>query len=135
MSEIPVNPNQPSSPSQASSAPKPSSRWKKATLAGLLALVFPGMGQLYNRQPRKAFSLALITHVLDMLLVKTRLLFGFSTMIATILTLGAWKLFVAAEASYTVATAKRPELAVPIPRLTYPFLAVVFFVTALIPFP
>lgn len=130
-----MNPNQLSSPLVASSAQKSSSRWKKATLAGLLGFVFPGMGQLYNRQPRKAFSLALITHVLDMLLVKTRFLFGFSTMIATILTLGAWKLFVAAEASYTVATAKRPESAVPIPRLTYPFLAVVFFVTALIPFP
>ena len=43
------------------------------------------MGQLYNRRPRKAFSLALITYILDFLMVKTRLLFAFSTMVVTIL--------------------------------------------------
>jgi signal peptidase I len=92
------------------------------------------MGQLYNRQPRKAFALALITYVLDFLMVKTRLLFTFSTMVVTILALGLWKLFVAAEAGYAAA-AKKPESAVPMPRLTYPFLAIIFFVAVFIPFP
>jgi signal peptidase I len=135
MTELPADPHQLPSPSGPSSAPKPSSRWKKITLASLLSFVFPGMGQLYNRHPRKAFSLALTTHILDLLMVKTRFLFAFSTMVATILGLVAWKLFVAAEAGYAAAAVKKPESAVPIPRLTYPFLAVVFFVAAFIPFP
>ncbi len=93
------------------------------------------MGQLYNRQPRKAFSLALITYILDFLMVKTRLLFAFSTMVVTILALGLWKLSVAAEAGYAAAAAKKPEPPVPMPQLTYPVLAVIFFVAVFVPFP
>ena len=104
MTETPENSSQPPSQPLASPIPR-SSRWKRPTLAVLLSLVFPGMGQLYNRQPRKAFSLALITYILDFLMVKTRLLFAFSTMVVTILALGLWKLFVAAEAGYAAAAA------------------------------
>jgi signal peptidase I len=133
MTELPANLNEPPSPSLTSRTPRPS-RWKRAAVAGLLSLVFPGMGQLYNRQPRKAFSLALITYILDFLMLKTRLLFTFSTMVVTVLGLGLWKLYVASEASYAAA-AEKPESAVPMPRLTYPFLAILFFVAVFIPFP
>ncbi len=130
MTEVPIDARP-----QPDAGKKHSSPSKKAAVAGILGLLFAGMGQLYNRQPRKGFAMALITYILDMLLVRTRLLFGFSTMVATIMTLGVWKLFVAIEAAYAAATVRRPEPAVPVPRLTYPFLAVVFFVAALIPFP
>jgi signal peptidase I len=134
MTETPPNFNEPPSQLLASPTPK-ASRWKRAVLAGLLSLVFPGMGQLYNRRPRKAFSLALITYILDFLMVKTRLLFAFSTMVVTILGLGLWKLFVTAEAGYAAATGKKPEPAVPMPRVTYPVLAIIFFAAVFIPFP
>jgi TM2 domain-containing membrane protein YozV len=116
-------------------ATKPDSRWKRAALAGLLSLLFPGMGQLYNRQPRKGFSLALISLILGMTMVKTRLLFTFSTMVTTILALVLWKFFVAGEAGYSAATEKGSESIIPLPRLLYPLLAIVFFVATLFPSP
>jgi signal peptidase I len=133
MTELPDNCGQTLSlPGQVS---KPASRWKKAALAGLLGLLFPGMGQLYNRQPRKGFLLAFVSLALGMTMVKTRLLFTFSTMVTTILTLIIWKFFVAAEAAYAAATEKRPEPAIPLPRITYPILVIVFFVATLFPSP
>jgi len=125
MTNFPTEPNQVPYPETQSSGPSPRSRWKKSTLAFLLSLIFPGTGQLLNRQPRKGFVFASITYLFTVLTLKTRLLFIFSTMIATILAGIIWKLFVAAEAGYTAAAAKKPEPTVPMPRLSYPFLAVI----------
>jgi len=93
------------------------------------------MGQLYNRQPRKAFAMALISQIFGMLMAKARLLLAFSTMVATVVILVVWKFFVTAEAAYTAATAKKPEPSVPLPWLTYPLLAVLFFAAAFFPSP
>jgi signal peptidase I len=133
MTDTPINPDPRPSPLVADVAMKRASRWKKATLAGLLSFVFSGMGQLYNRQPRKAFGLALISCALGMLLVKTRVLLTFSTMVATILISALWKLFVTTDAAYAATQPKNPEFPLPLPRLTYPLLAALFFVAALIP--
>src|ERR1700722_2953395 len=122
MNYLPAAPNQVPSPETENLDPSPRSPWKKATLASILSLVFPGTGQLLNRQPRKGFVLASITYLFTVLTLKTRLLFIFSTMVATILAGIIWKLFVAAEAGYAAAAAKKPEPTVPMPRLTYPFL-------------
>jgi signal peptidase I len=108
-------------------------RWKKGVLAGVLGFLFPGMGQLYNHQPRKGLFLAGISLALGMTMVKTRLLFGFSTMVATLLTVIIWKFFVGAEAAYAAAAGKGPEPTIPLPRITNPFLAIVFFVATLFP--
>lgn len=48
-------------------------------------------------------------HILDILMVKTRILFVFSTMVGTILALGISKIFVATEAGHAAASAKKPE--------------------------
>src|SRR6267142_5227376 len=122
MAEVPIHSDLP-----PPIVPKGSSRWKRATVAGLLSFVFSGMGQLYNRQPRKAFGLAVVTHLLDLLLFRTRLLLAFSAMVTTVLVLALWKLFVAIEAAYASAKLKKPETLLPHSRLTYPVLAVVFF--------
>jgi TM2 domain-containing membrane protein YozV len=124
MTELPYQSDQ--TPSLPGPAAKPTSRWKRAALAGLLSLLFSGMGQLYNRQPRKGLFLALISLMLGMAMVKTRLLFTFSKMVPTILALVLWKFFVAGEAAYSTATGKGPESIIPLPRLLYPLLAVVF---------
>jgi signal peptidase I len=128
MTEVPIDRDPPSL-----ILAKRSSRWKRATAAGVLSFVFAGMGQLYNRQPRKAFGLALITHLLDLLLYNTRLFRVFSTMITTVLVLALWKFFLAIEAAYTAAKLKKPEAPLPPSRLTYPALAVIFFVAAFFP--
>jgi len=130
-----VNPDQVLSPQTKSSDLRPPSRWKKATVATLLSLVFPGTGQLFNRQPRKGFALALITYLFDLLMVKTPILFIFPTMVATIVAVGIWKLFVGAEAGYAAAAAKKPESTVPVPLFTYPLLAVIFIAAVVIPGP
>lgn len=133
MTEAPVNPVSQSPPPLSETAIRHPSRWKRATLAGLLSFLFSGTGQLYNRQPRKAFVLAVISAIPGILLIKSRVLFSFWTMLATFLFGIAWKIFVTAEAAYAVAKLKKPEPRPPLPRVTYPLLASIFFVAALIP--
>lgn len=128
MTEVPINHDPPSL-----ILAKRSSRWKRGAAAGLLGFVFAGMGQLYNRQPRKAFGLALITHLLDLVLYNTSLFRVFSTMITTVLVLVLWKFFVAIEASYAAAKLKKPESPLPLSRFTYPALAVILIVAAFLP--
>jgi signal peptidase I len=132
----PINdPSQPPNPLAPNPTPKPSSSRKKVVLAGLLSLVFPGMGQLYNRQPGKGFGFSLISFSLAMTMVKTRLLFTFSTMAIIIIALLLWKIFVAPEAAWTAAIRKTPESPIPLPWLIYPLLAIFFFVAAVFPSP
>ena len=133
MIELNLNPDRRPPAHEQTPPPKPPSRWKRTTLAGLLSLLFPGMGQLLNRQPRKAFTLAIVTLLLGLLEAETHILLTFSTMVAAILVLLGWKLFIPAEAAYAAATAKKPESAVPLPRVTYSVIAVVVFVAALFP--
>jgi signal peptidase I len=129
MTERTLNPD-PSFPAAQSPS---KSRWKRATLAGLLSFLFPGMGQLFNRQPRKALILAVISHLFGAIQAHTRLLLSFHTMVATILFLLVWKAVIAAEAAY--GAAKEPEAPVPQPWLTYSIFAVLIFVGAIFPSP
>ena len=50
------------------------------------------MGQLFNRQPRKALVIAIITHIFGALVAHTRLLLSFWTMVASFLVVLAWQL-------------------------------------------
>lgn len=102
-------------------------------LAGFFSLLIAGMGQLYNRHPRKAFCMALTIPILLVLVAQTRILFSFATMVAFFTILIGWRLFIAAEAAYTAWTAKKQETALPHPRLAYPLVAVVLLVAALYP--
>jgi len=47
MTEVPINRDPPSL-----ILAKRSSRWKRATAAGILSFVFAGIGQLYNHLPK-----------------------------------------------------------------------------------
>jgi signal peptidase I len=111
---------------------KPSSRWKRAGLAGFLSLFIPGIGQLYNRQPRKALLLVLPIPAMVVLAAKTRLVFFFVTMVAFFALLIGWRLFIAGEAAYGGWTNK-PESTPSRSRLTYPLIAVVLIIEALYP--
>jgi signal peptidase I len=133
MSDLSLNLNLPSPASPPGAEPKSSSRWKIATLAGFLSLLLPGMGQLFNRQPRKAFGVAVLTHVLGALMTHTRLLLSFPTLVVTVIVVWAWRLFVTGEAAYAAAAKKKPEAAVPLPWLTYSLLAVIVFLASYFP--
>lgn len=135
MPELNLNTNQAVSSTQAALQKKPPSRWKRTTAAGLLSFLIPGMGQLYNRQPRKALWMALTFPVLAILAVQSRLLFSFLSMVAFFAALIVWRLFIAAEATYSAWAAKKPEATPPLPRLTYPVAAVVLVLAALYPSP
>jgi signal peptidase I len=111
---------------------EPSSRWKRAGLAGFLSLFIPGTGQLYNRQPRKALVLVLPIPAAVALVAKTRIVFSFATMVAFFALLIGWRLFITGEAAYGGWTNK-PESAPSRPGLTYPLIAVVLIIAALYP--
>ena len=133
MTELPLN----SDPS-VSTLPtgKPSTSGKKnAVIAGVLSLFLPGMGQLFNRQPRKAFVFAIITHILGATVAHTRLLLSFWTMVGSVIVLTAWQLFAAGEAANVAAHGKKPEKPVPLAWLTYPLLAIIIIFSALAPSP
>lgn len=135
MVEPNLSTNQAVSSTQAALEKKPASRWKRTTAAGLLSFLIPGMGQLYNRQPRKALWLALTIPILAILAVQTRLLFSFFTMVAFFVTLVGWRFVIAGEAAYSAWAAKKPEAAPPLPRLSYPVCVAVLVLAAIYPSP
>jgi signal peptidase I len=107
----------------ATEPPEPQRKWPRALLAGFLSLLFAGTGQLLNRQPRKAFLLALPLYVFEVLFFKTRLPFAFWRFALLAVFAITWRLFVVADAAYAAATGKPPEPPVPMPRFTYSVLA------------
>jgi signal peptidase I len=133
MTELNSNPAEASVPPQAVRQDKPSSPWKKATLAGFLSLLIAGMGQLYDRRPRKALWLALPIPASLIVAAQTRVLFSFFSMVAFTAVLIAWRLFIASEAAYSVWTAKKAEAALRRPRLAYPVVAIVLLTATLYP--
>ena len=102
---------------------------------GLLSLFLPGIGQLFNRQPRKALVIAIITHIFGALVAHTRLLLSFWTMVASFLVVLAWQLLIAAEAARTAAGGKKPEAPLPVPWLSYSVIGAIILVSALAPSP
>jgi signal peptidase I len=133
MTELNVNRDQTLSSPLPIPQQKPSSRWKKATAAGFLSLFVAGMGQLYNRQPRKGLLLAITIPILLVLGAQTRIVFSFITMVAFLAILIGWRLFIAAEAGYCAWIAKKPQATLPHPRIVYPLVAVVLVLAALYP--
>lgn len=115
----------------AASSEVPPSHRKRALLAAVLSLFFSGMGQLYNRQPRKAVFFAVITHVFGQLSAHTRLLLAFRSMVAFFLTQIIWKVIVIVDAARSAN--KRSESPVAFPRLTYTVLVVVVIVATVFP--
>lgn len=126
----------PTSDLPGASVPAPAaSHWKKATLAAVLSFLLNGMGQLYNRQPRKAFVLAVINVVSGLFLAHTRILLSFWTMITFVFVGLLWKVWVIRDAAWVAALNKKPESPVPVPRLTYSVIAAIIVAGALVPSP
>ena len=134
MTDPPTNFDSPPGTALPEPPPGLTPRWGRIA-AGLLSLFLPGMGQLFNRQPRKALVIAIITHIFGALVAHTRLLLSFWTMVASFLVVLAWQLLVAAEAARTAARGKKPEAPLPAPWLSYPVIGAIILVSALAPSP
>jgi signal peptidase I len=135
MSDLHTNFDSPLAASAPGERSNLSSRWKRTVIAGLLSLFLPGMGQLFNRQPRKALVIGIITHIFGAFVAHTRLLLSFWTMVASVLVVLVWQFLVAAEAARTAATGKKPEAPIPLPWLSYPLIGVIVAISALAPSP
>jgi signal peptidase I len=112
---------------------KPASRWKKATLAGILSLLIPGMGQLVNRQPRKALVLGLMMHALRLLQVHTHWMLAFGTMMGMMAAALALQLGVAVEAAYSAGRGNKEETAIPLAKVSYAVIAILLLAGAIFP--
>lgn len=132
MREIPFSDGLAPDVPSADAANKTPSRWKRAIFAAFLSFLIPGMGQLYNRQRKKALSFAAATWTLPIIASQTRILFVFGSMIAFFVSSIAWRLFIVADAARGAAGAKATVIA-PNSKLAYFLLAVLLTAGGLFP--
>lgn len=103
---------------------KPPSRAKQTTIAFLLSLIFPGLGQVYNRQSRKGLAMALSIPPLT-LLFGTRLpLFFWGLMLLLFISIG-WRIFIAVVAIRFSWKGRKPEASFKRPGLYVALIVVV----------
>jgi signal peptidase I len=121
------------SPILETAKPRPQSRGKRVAIALLLSLLFTGLGQLYNRQPRKGLWMAFAIRMLDVAVAKTRILLSFWGLVASILVFGALGLFIVGEAAYVAWTNGKPETAFRKPRLAISIIMGIILFLALLP--
>lgn len=85
------------------------SHGKQATIAFLLSLIFPGLGQVYNRQPRKGLAMALSIPPLS-LLFGTRLpLFFWGLVLLLFISIG-WRILIMIDAIRFSWKGRKPEV-------------------------
>lgn len=133
MTELEPYPLTPAAISTDPPAQKPTSRRLRALGAALFSLFLPGAGQLYNRQPEKAFGFAFCALALRVILIwhpglpaNSKALFALSAISFL------WTTFVVAEAGY-VAVAKNPRSSLPplAAKVTYSVLGAILMFSAL----
>ncbi len=75
-----------------------SSQWKESAIAVFLSLLFPGLGQLKNRQPWKGLAMAATFPALSMLGGYNRILLSFRGMIGFIALAIFWRVLICVDA-------------------------------------
>jgi signal peptidase I len=75
------------------------SRGLQATTAAFLSLLFPGLGQLWNLEPWKGFFVAVSFPVLAMMVGITRILLSFTGMLAAVVGMIAWRIWICVDAA------------------------------------
>jgi signal peptidase I len=76
----------------------PGSGWKKPTIAFLLSLAFPGMGQLYNRQPRRGFVMAALILFLMILTFGGHVIRTYAGFLVSLLVVNGGRLYAVVDA-------------------------------------
>jgi signal peptidase I len=112
---------------------KPPSRIGRAFLAGFLSLLAAGLGQFYNRQPRKAIAFAIFTFLIIPLVLRTPTIFDFGTMLGVLVISLVWRLFMIVEAARAAAKARNPEPVLPRAEVLSPLFLAAIIGLALIP--
>jgi signal peptidase I len=131
------NPPSPSSPIDSEQSPRPklTGTIGRAAAAAGLSILFPGLGQTYNRQPRKGLVMAATIPLLATGLLETRTLFSFWGLVAFFFILAVWRLFIAAEAARVGWIGGKPEGRFDRPWLTTPILVVLVVLLGAFPTP
>ncbi len=123
MTELNLNPNQAPVSVEPRIEGKPRSRGKRTTVALLLSLLIPGLGQLYNRQPRKGLWMALTIPLLNFLAGETRILLSFLGLVTFGIISTGWRLFIVGDAAHVAWTAKKTEAPFRNPRIAVSVIA------------
>jgi signal peptidase I len=89
--------------------PRPAHRFRRATFATLLSLLFPGLGQVYNRQPRKGLAIAVTFPILTVVLGDMHVLLSFWGLVVFFTLLLGWRLFIVADAARAAWTGGKSE--------------------------
>ncbi|MGC1415803.1 MAG: signal peptidase I [Candidatus Acidiferrum sp.] len=76
---------------------RPPSRAKRSTVALLLGLVVPGLGQIYARRPWRGVAIALTLAAATTLLVETRLFLRFLGLVCSFMILVLWRLWIGVD--------------------------------------
>src|SRR6266480_1838353 len=81
---------------------KPNPRlWKKAAVAFFLSLLFPGMGQLYNRRPLRGVLMAVSLPAFLLVAVPTRVFLHFGSTVSFFSITFLWRMTIPFEAAYS----------------------------------
>ena len=115
--------------------PRARVRVKRVVIAFLLSLLLPGLGQLYNRQPRKGLWMALSISLLAIVVVQTHILLAWWGLAATLPVLVGGRLIIPGEAAFRAWSRGEPEKPFRRPRLTVAIIAGVILLAVFFPTP
>ena len=79
---------------------RPPSRAKRFTVALLLGLIVPGLGQIYARRPLRGVAIALTLAAATILLVETRLLLRFLGLLCSFMIIVLWRLWIEVDGAH-----------------------------------
>jgi signal peptidase I len=108
-------------------------RFRRATVAAGLSLFFPGLGQVYNRQPRKALGMAVTFPLLTLGLGESRALLSFWGLVVFFCILVGWRFFIAVDAARVGWTGGRPEGRFQSPGFVLPIVVVLVVLLDIFP--
>ena len=108
---------------------------KRIAIAVLLSLLIPGMGQLFNRQPRKGLWMAVTFPFLALIAGESRILLSFWGVVILAVVIVAWRLFIIADAVHIACVDSKTERGFRNSRITVFFIAGIILLAAFLPTP
>ena len=108
-------------------------RWKRGTIALFLSLLFPGMGQLYNRSPLRGVLMAISFPVSLLLAGPAHVFLHFWSMVSYFIGILLWRLIVAVDAAYIAQQESSSRAPVSQPKFLLVVSAAIILLAALLP--
>lgn len=135
MTEPNINPDQAPPSVEERLDGKPRSTRKRTAIAVLLSLLIPGMGQLFNRQPRKGLWMAVTFPLLALIAGESRILLSFWGVVILAVIIVAWRLFIIADAAHIACVDSKTDRGFRNSRITVFFIAGNILLAAFLPTP